>query len=193
MTHLFFMINLCHAWWVIINFFFSKFRRKPGRNKHGSSTVETSIANEDEQRYSQKTSLLSKKPSLPSQKQSGRSAGSTNQDIPPVLPPRKPLDKKNSVQMHSAILNSSLLNNSSSQISSNTIDDTSRSSLLAPARISSNKEVRRSLYRTQSLCSILYGYVFIFFFRSSYSSFCLSLFIFNRNWSIYIHVQYIPR
>ena len=74
------------------------------------------------------------------QKQSNRSNGSTNHDIPPVLPPRKPLDKKNSAPIQSAILNSLALNNSSLQISSNTDDDTS---FLAPARILTSKEVRR--------------------------------------------------
>jgi hypothetical protein len=166
---------------------FIKFRRKPGRNKHGSSTVESVAIYEDEQRHSAKTNLLSNKPSLSSQKQSGRLVGSTNQDIPPVLPPRKPMDKKNSVQMQSAILNSSLLNNSSSQLSSNIVDDTSTSSLLAPVRILPNKEVRRNVYHMQLLCSIFY--LFLAYVRSSYSSFSLSLslFIFNRTWSIYIH------
>ncbi len=104
---------------------------------------------EDEYRHSPKTFLLPKKSSLSSQKQYNRPSGSTTQstgqDIPPVLPPRKPLDKKNSVQMQSAILNPSVFNNSSSQISSNAVDDTSSSSLV-PARILPSKEVRRRVY-----------------------------------------------
>lgn len=120
------------------NFSFS-FRRKPGRtvghNKPTPPTVETSIAYEDEHRHSPKTHLLPSKPPTSVQKQSNRSNGLRNDDIPPVLPPRKPLDKKHSAPMQSAILN-----NSSLQISSRAVDDTSS---LTSARILTSKEVRQ--------------------------------------------------
>lgn len=124
------------------SFLFS-FRRKParngGHNKPPPPTAETSIAYEDEHRHSPKTHLLPTKPPTSVQKQSNRSNGLTNDDIPPVLPPRKPLDKKNSAPMQSAILNPFVLNNSSLQTSSNAVDDTSS---LAPARVLTSKEVR---------------------------------------------------
>jgi hypothetical protein len=54
-----------------------------------------------------------------------RSIGSSNhltsQDLPPALPPRKPFEKKNSIQMPS-----------------NGLDET----MLAPSRILTTKEVR---------------------------------------------------
>ncbi|CAF0794556.1 unnamed protein product [Rotaria sordida] len=135
-------------------------RRKPGRNsssnKQNSSTVETNVTHEDEYRHSTKTSLLPKKSSS-SQKEYNRLAGattqSTNQDIPPALPPRKPLDKKHSVQMPSTTRNPSVGDNTSSQISSSTADDISSSPSLAPPRVLPNKEISTSLVNLMGTAS----------------------------------------
>ncbi|CAF2894408.1 unnamed protein product [Rotaria sp. Silwood2] len=135
-------------------------RRKPGRNsgsnKQGSSTVETNVTHEDENRYSPKTSLLPKKSSS-SHKHGSRLAGSTaqstNQDIPPALPPRKPLDKKNSVQMPPTTRNPSVGDNTSSQVSSSIADDISSSSSLAPPRVLPNKEISTSLVNLMGTAS----------------------------------------
>ncbi|CAF1197303.1 unnamed protein product [Adineta steineri] len=135
-------------------------RRKPGRNsnhnKHGTSTTDTLITYKDEQRNSSKTLLPSTKSSSSSQKQHNRSALSTiqspSQDIPPALPPRKPMDKKNSVQMSSVILNPSVFNKSSSQISSSTVDDTSSSSMV-PTRVLTSKEISTSLVNLMGTAS----------------------------------------
>ncbi|CAF1047527.1 unnamed protein product [Adineta steineri] len=136
-------------------------RRKPGRNsnhnKHGTSTTDTLITYKDEQRNSSKTLLPStKSSSSSSQKQHNRSALSTiqspSQDIPPALPPRKPMDKKNSVQMSSVILNPSVFNKSSSQISSSTVDDTSSSSMV-PTRVLTSKEISTSLVNLMGTAS----------------------------------------
>lgn len=123
-----------------------EFRRKPGRNKHGTTTTtETSIGYKDEQRHSStKTFLSPTKSSSSSHKQSNRSALSTiqspSQDTPPALPPRKPMDRKNSVQMSSIILNPAAFNKSSSS----PVDDTSSSSSsMVPPRVLPSKEVRR--------------------------------------------------
>ena len=164
-----------------ICFFFT--RRKPGRNtnqtKQGLSTIEAHIA-DNEQRYSSK-SIISKKHSIPSQKQTHRSADSTHDELPPAVPPRQPLEKKNSVHMQSAILNPSVLSHSSMQISSNTTDDTLSQSSLAPARILPSKEVRRRrrVSYTQSLNSLFplsRNYTIIFFVLSSFRIYRHSLF-----------------
>ncbi|CAF4647285.1 unnamed protein product, partial [Rotaria magnacalcarata] len=70
----------------------------------------------------------------------GPTVQSANQDLPPALPPRKPMDKNNSVQMSSATRNPSVADNVSLQISSSTVDDISSSSSLAPPRVLTNKE-----------------------------------------------------
>ncbi|UJR25184.1 hypothetical protein I4U23_006539 [Adineta vaga] len=76
-------------------------RRKPGRNsnhtKHGTSTIESNLGYKDEQRnVPLKSSLTSKQPNRPAL----LSIQSPSQDTPPALPPRKPMDKKNSVHRH---------------------------------------------------------------------------------------------
>lgn len=121
------------------------FRRKTGRtsglNKNGLTTAETSVAFDDDQRYPSKSILLpTSKPPLSSHKPTTRLMG---QDIPPALPPRKPLDKKNSVQMPVTIPSTSVSNDGSSHRPSTSVDETSSSSLLAPGRILPSKEVRR--------------------------------------------------
>ena len=123
----------------IFSFYF-QFRRKPGnsssQNKHTSAAGKSNIDLDDKRRSSTKLSLPARS-SLPHKEYNH----STNQDIPPALPPRKPLDKKNSAQMLSTTQNSSPFSNNSFQISSNTVDDTSLS-LLTPRPLP-NKEVSR--------------------------------------------------
>ncbi|CAF0813542.1 unnamed protein product [Rotaria sp. Silwood1] len=135
-------------------------RRKPGRNsssnKQVSSTVETNVIHEDENRHSSKPSLLPKKSSSSYKHYNhlaGSTAQSTNQDIPPALPPRKPLDKKNSVQMSPTTQNPSVGDNTPSQISSSTVDDISSSSSLAPPRVLPNKEISTSLVNLMGTAS----------------------------------------
>lgn len=108
------------------------FRRKPGRhsnhNKHVPPTAETSLVCDDDQHYSSKGyPPTAHKSSSTTQKFPMRSIGSSNHlisdDHPPALPPRKPLEKKNSIQTPS-----------------NPLDET----MLAPSRILPNREVRWS-------------------------------------------------
>ncbi|CAF4467163.1 unnamed protein product [Rotaria socialis] len=128
-------------------------RRKPGRNsvpnKNGSSNTETDLTLEDEHRYSSKKSSSSYNQH---NHLAGPTAQSTNQDLPPALPPRKPMDKKNSVQMSSATRNPSVVDNVSLQISSSTVDDISSSSL-APPRVLTNKEISTSLVNLMGTAS----------------------------------------
>ena len=128
------------------------FRRKTGRNsthnKHGPSSTDTSVGFENDHRHTAKTyspSTATKPPLSNSSsyyKQSNYSSNTSSpsfgQDIPPALPPRKPVDKKNSVQLAST---SSVFNDSLSQAPSSTYDDTT-SNLLAPTRILPSKEVK---------------------------------------------------
>lgn len=109
------------------------FRRKTGRqsnhNKQIPPTAETSLVCDDDQANSSSKTYPStaNKSSSTTAKFGMRSMGSSNhltsQDLPPALPPRKPLEKKNSTQT-----------------SINTYDE----SMLAPSRILPNKEVRWS-------------------------------------------------
>ncbi|CAF4418914.1 unnamed protein product [Rotaria socialis] len=128
-------------------------RRKPGRNsvpnKNGSSNTETDLTLEDEHRYSSKKSSSSYNQH---NRLAGPTAQSTNQDLPPALPPRKPMDKKNSVQMSSTTRNPSVVDNVSLQISSSTVDDISSSSL-APPRVLTNKEISTSLVNLMGTAS----------------------------------------
>ncbi|CAF1628257.1 unnamed protein product [Rotaria magnacalcarata] len=121
-------------------------RRKPGRNsvlnKNGSANTETKLTLEDEHRYSSKKSSSSYNQH---NHHAGPTVQSANQDLPPALPPRKPMDKNNSVQMSSATRNPSVADNVSLQISSSTVDDISSSSSLAPPRVLTNKEISTSL------------------------------------------------
>lgn len=150
---------------------FLSFRRKPARNsvpnKNGSSSVEANLILEDDYRSSPKT-LFSSKKSVLSHKQNNHfvepTGQRTNHDIPPALPPRKPMDKKNSVQMSSTSRNPSALDNSPSQISFNAADDISSS--LAPPRILPNKEVSIRVgniyYRYILLCIDIWFYLIHF-------------------------------
>jgi hypothetical protein len=115
---------------VVIRFIFCwKFRRKPGRttghNDHSSLATEISPPFEGDLHSSSKTLLIPTKSSSPSNKKPNRYVEqSINDDTPPAIPPRKPLDKKNSDH------------NSSTQSTIN--DDT----LLPNPRKLSGKEVR---------------------------------------------------
>jgi len=110
---------------------------------------------EDDHHQSSKSFLIpTKSPSSsPSNKKNNHrivpSVQLTTDDSPPAIPPRKPLDKKYSVQISSTTSDTPVLN-SSSQAQSMINDDIS----FPNSRRLSNKEVRRSL---------LFSYVFIDF------------------------------
>ncbi|CAF1682860.1 unnamed protein product, partial [Adineta ricciae] len=116
--------------------------RKPGRNSnHVKSINDSNLTYKDEQRNaSAKSSSTHKQPNRPAL----LSIQSPSHDIPPALPPRKPLDKKNSAQTSSAILNSTAFNQSSTQLTANNVNETSpittSSSSILPPRVLPSKE-----------------------------------------------------
>ncbi|CAF1167389.1 unnamed protein product [Adineta ricciae] len=130
-------------------------RRKPGRNSnHVKSINDSNLTYKDEQRNaSAKSSSTHKQPNRPAL----LSIQSPSHDIPPALPPRKPLDKKNSAQTSSAILNSTAFNQSSTQLTANNVNETSpittSSSSILPPRVLPSKEISTSLVNLMGTAS----------------------------------------
>lgn len=137
---------------------------------------DTGSGYENEQRYSTKTIHHStQKPPPPSsyhrqytQTNNLSSSSIIGQEVPPALPPRKPLDKKNSTHSYST---NHALSTSPSQISSTNTNDTT-AHLLGASRILPSKEVRLTILNTMLLHWLsLFAYIYIWICRSYFISF----------------------